>query len=46
MLQWAPKTTYFEMHYAVVFDDGQTARVHVTEKVANRLGVIDTVKKR
>jgi len=22
------KRTYFEMHYAVMFDDGQTARVH------------------
>ena len=37
------KRTYFEMHYAVMFDDGQTARVHVTGKVANRLGIIDTV---
>jgi len=25
------KQTYFEMHYAVMFDDGQTARDHVTE---------------
>ena len=25
------KQTYFEMHYAVMFDDGQTARGHVTE---------------
>ncbi len=25
------KRTYFEMHYAVKFDDGQTARVRVTE---------------
>ena len=25
------KPTYFEMHCAVMFDDGQTARVHVTE---------------
>jgi len=25
------KRTYFEMHYTVMFDDGQTARGHVTE---------------
>jgi hypothetical protein len=25
------KRTYFEMHYTVMFDDGQTARDHVTE---------------
>ena len=25
------KPTYFEMRYAVMFDEGQTARVHVTE---------------
>jgi hypothetical protein len=25
------KQIYFEMRYAVMFDDGQTARVHVTE---------------
>jgi hypothetical protein len=25
------KRIYFEMHYAVMFDDGQTARDHVTE---------------
>jgi len=31
------KQTYFEMRYAVMFDDGQTARVHVPGKVANRL---------
>lgn len=37
------KRQYFEMRYTVVFDDGQTARVHVAGKVANRLGIIDTV---
>ena len=25
------KRTYFEMHYTVMFDDGQTAQVRVTE---------------
>lgn len=34
---------YFEMGYTVVFDDGQTAQVRVTGKVANRLGLINTM---
>jgi hypothetical protein len=33
------KRIYFEMRYAVTFDDGQTARVHVTE--AGRLRAAD-----
>lgn len=36
---------YFEMDYALVYDDGETALVHVSGKVTNRLGMIDTVDK-
>jgi len=37
------KREYFDMRYTVAFDDGQMAQVRVTGKVANRLGIIDTV---
>ena len=34
---------YFSMQYTVVFQDEQTAQVHVIGKVSNRLGHIDSV---
>ena len=34
---------YFSMQYTVVFQDEQAAQVHVSGKVSNRLGHIDSV---